>query len=244
MRGFMTKRLLLSLVCLLVPAGLLAQGAAATADSPAEPQRPAASATVASGNPGWTHESDRFLHLMPKANDVADAAAPHQELSAADKFDMAANRAFDRWFLVNAAFRAGIGQALDKPQYGQGGEGYAKRFGASVAGAGAQEFFAKAAFPAMFHQDPRYFRLGTGTKGHRLGYALSRVFITRNDSGRSMFNFSLWMGSIAAAGVADTYLPERNRTVAKTMARAGLNLLTEMGFNVMKEFWSHLRQKK
>ena len=86
---------------------------------------------------------------------------------------------------------AGIGQAENSESaYGQGAEGYAERYGSEFADGTIEDFATKAVFPSLLRQDPRYFRLGKGRIGHRAWYAVSGVFITRSDNGRSQFNFS------------------------------------------------------
>jgi len=42
--------------------------------------------------------------------------------------------------------------------------------------------------PVLMHDDPRFFRSGTGTTGTRLKTALRQIFLTRTDSGSWRFN--------------------------------------------------------
>src|SRR5208282_6911732 len=77
-----------------------------------------------------------------------------------------------------------IGQARDSdPTYGQGLQGYAKRYGTFYADAGIGTTMTTSLFPALLHQDPRYFQSGTGSILHRTEYSISRLFVTRSDSG-------------------------------------------------------------
>ena len=188
-------------------------------------------------------ENRRILHLVP-AYDVARADAAYHPLSVREKLNLFADSTFDRWTVVKAAADAGIGQAADRPHYGQGAEGYGKRFGAALADGTSYNFFTEFAFPAVLRQDLRYFRLGSGsTGGHRLGYALSRVLITRNDSGRNAPNLSLILGGIAATTLSNAYYPERDQTAGYTLVRFGEQMAVVAATNVLKEFWPGIRSK-
>ena len=93
-------------------------------------------------------------------------------------------------------FLAGISQAENsEPGYGQGAAGYGKRFGAAFADGSIENFMTSAVFPSLLRQDPRFFQSGKGGFWHRTGYAMTRVIITRGDSGHSQANFSEVIGS-------------------------------------------------
>lgn len=190
-----------------------------------------------------TSENRRILHLIP-AYDVARADAAYHPLSVRKKFDLFADDTFDRWTVVKAAADAGIGQAADRPHYGQGAEAYGERFGAALADGASYNFFTEFAFPALLRQDPRYFRLGSGSSGgHRFTHALSRVLVTRNDSGRSGPNFSLILGGVAATALSNAYYPERDQTAGYTLVRFGEQMAVVAATNVLKEFWPGIRSK-
>src|SRR5690348_6662232 len=160
-----------------------------------------------------TSENRRILHLIP-AYDVARADAAYHSLSVRQKLNLFANDTFDRWTVIKAAADAGIGQASDRPHYGQGAEGYGKRFGAALADGASCNFFTQFAFAALLKEDPRYFALGNGSSGsHRFAYALSRVLVTRNDSGGNGPNLSVILGGAVATALSNAYYPERDQTV-------------------------------
>lgn len=213
-------------------AAVLALGTLAAAQ-----ERPTAESGSAPGP-----SQHRILHLVP-AYDVAAADAPYQPLTAQRKFTLAANQVADRFTLFKAAVRGAFGQATDTPKCGQGWDAYGTRVGAAAGDATFYGIFSQAVFPVVLKQDPRYFRLGSGTKGHRVGYALSRVLVTRGDSGRPQPNASKWLGSLAGAGMSNAYYPAADRTAEKTLARAGESIAIEAGVNLLKEFWPDLRRK-
>ncbi len=187
-------------------------------------------------------EKHRIIHIVP-AFDVAEPNGPYQPLSAHEKFRLMTDRVVDRFTVVKSVFGAALGQATDTPHYGQGWDAYGARVGAAAGDSAFHDFFAKAFFPAVLKQDPRYFQLRRGSGGERLLYAMSRVLVTKQDSGGEMPNFSQWLGTLAAAGLSNAYYPESDRTTSRTMTRAGTSMATEMGLNVVKEFWPEIKAK-
>jgi hypothetical protein len=175
---------------------------------------------------------------------VANAHDPYTPLTAREKLDLFADTSFDRITFVTAAFDAGINQATDTPHgYGQGGEGYAKRYGAAVASKVSSDFLGKFLFPVIFRQDPRYFALREGSGGQRAGYAMSRVFVTRGDNGKKQFNISQVLGTFSSAAMVNIWYPPRDRDLESTLVRGASGLGLNMGFNLVKEFWSEIGRK-
>jgi hypothetical protein len=125
--------------------------------------------------------------------------------------------------------------------YGKEWGGYAKCFGATELDANVSSFLGDFLFPVLMHQDPRYFRLGQGSFGKRLGYAVSRVFVTHADSGRTVFFTSALSGSIVAAAASNLYYPARDRGFSPTLSRIGLDLGNTALFNAAAEFWPEIR---
>lgn len=139
---------------------------------------------------------------------------------------------------LGAAAGAGIGQATNSPSgYGQGAEGYGKRFGSLMATHATTEFAGTFVIPSIARQDPRYFVHGQGTFGQRLGHALSRVVVAPNDNGGYGFNWGGVFGPLVGETVANTYLPVREQTGARTAQRYGTELAVKAGTNVLREFW-------
>jgi hypothetical protein len=96
--------------------------------------------------------------------------------------------------------------------------------------------------PSVLHEDPRYFRLGTGGAWHRAGYALSRVFVTRTDSGGRRFNFSEWLGNATAVTISNAYYPD-TRTASDNAERLFIACATDAFSQVLKEFWPDVKRK-
>jgi hypothetical protein len=142
-------------------------------------------------------------------------------------------------------FLAGISQAENsEPGYGQGAEGYGKRYGAALADGTIENFLTSAVLPALLRQDPRFFQSGQGGFWHRTGYAMSRVIVARGDSGRSQANYSEVFGSAISAGISTySYHPRADRNVRNAASVWG----TQVGYDtltyVVKEFWPDIRRK-
>jgi len=136
-------------------------------------------------------------------------AAP---LTTKQKFQLAWKTATDPVTFVGTGIYAGIEQAADRyPEYGQGAEGYAKRFGAGYADAVAGIFIGNAILPSLFKQDPRYFYKGTGTKRSRLLYALASPVICKGDNQRWQPNYSFMLGSVSVGAISNLYVPSSDR---------------------------------
>ena len=142
-------------------------------------------------------------------------------------------------------FLAAIRQAENSEDgFGQGAEGYGKRFGAYFADGTIENFMVGAVFPSILRQDPRYFQLGQGGFTHRAGYAISRVFVTRTDSGHQQFNYSETFGSALSAGISTySYHPHADKTLSNTASVWGSQVGYDTITFVVKEFWPDIRRK-
>ena len=128
------------------------------------------------------------------------------------KFQLAWKSVIDPFTFVGVAFLAGIDQAADQfGAYGQGAEGYAKRFGAAYGIVVASTFIGSAILPTLFKQDPRYFYKGTGSTKSRVLYALGNAVICKGDNKKWQFNYSEVIGAFATGAISYTYYPEADR---------------------------------
>jgi hypothetical protein len=189
--------------------------------------------------------NDRILWTMPNFLTVEDAERI-PALSSGQKFKVVARGVFDPFEFVLVAFVAGLGQASDSnPAYGQGMQGYAKRYGTSYADNAIENFMASAVFPTVLHQDPRYYQLGQGGFRKRTVHAVSRVLITRSDSGRTQLNCSELMGGVSAAAISTyTYHPPSEQSFGNVMSVWGTQMAWDAVTYMIKEFWPDLRKKR
>jgi len=208
--------------------------------------------------------NDRLFLALPNFLTL-EGSGQVAPLTPKQKFKVVARSAFDRVQIPWYALLSGISQAENsEPGYGQGWEGYGKRFASAFADGAIENFLTSAVFPSLLHQDPRFFQSSEGGFKHRTGYAISRIFITRTDSGHSQFNYSEIFGSAVAAGIStNTYHPRAfittrydpttnmvvdvhnasDRTLPNTFSVWG----TQMGYDaityVIKEFWPDIHRK-
>ena len=167
----------------------------------------------------------------------------YKPLTAKEKFKIASQDAFDPGTFVLAAAIAGEGQLSNSnPSFGQGVKGYAHYWATSYADFASGDYLTEAIYPTLLHQDPRYFRRGSGGAWARLGYAVGQIFWTHKDSGGTQFNFSEVAGNATSVAMSNAYYREgRNATDAAT------RLVTQLGIdaasNVLKEFWPDISNK-
>jgi Carboxypeptidase regulatory-like domain len=147
-------------------------------------------------------------------------AAP---LNSKQKFELSWKTAVDPVTFAGTGIYAGIEQAGDRyPEYGQGVEGYAKRYAAGYADALAGIFIGNAILPSLLKQDPRYFYKGTGSKKSRLLYALASSVICKGDNKQWQPNYSFMLGSVAVGGISNLYVPANDRNSAAVVFQNAL----------------------
>uniref|UniRef100_E6QMT1 Uncharacterized protein n=1 Tax=mine drainage metagenome TaxID=410659 RepID=E6QMT1_9ZZZZ len=188
-------------------------------------------------------QKQRILGVVPNFNTsyVFNAAS----LTVGQKFRLAFNTMTDSVQFATAGILALYSQADGtNDTYGGGIGGFAKRFGASYADNFDGTMLGNAVFPSLLHQDPRYFRLGYGSKTHRLLYALATNVICRHDNtGKWEPNYSNVLGNIAAGGISNLYAPPDERGVTLTFTN-GLLVTAEGGFgSIFQEFWPDISRK-
>jgi hypothetical protein len=188
--------------------------------------------------------NDRLFFALPNFLSVesADRIPP---LTTKQKFAIVTRSSFDYMQVPWYAFLAGISQADNsEPGYGQGAAGYGKRFGSAFADGTIENYWTSAILPSVFHQDPRFYRLGKGGFWHRAGYAVSRIVVIRSDSGSSQFNVSEVFGSAIAASISTySYHPHADKTPSNTASVWGSQLAFDAATIVLKEFWPDIRRK-
>ncbi len=165
-------------------------------------------------------------------------------LTSGEKFRLAIVNSVSPATFVGAALGAGIGQAADSPAgYGQGASAYGQRFGASMAKSASNNLIGRYFLSSVLHDDPRYFVMGDGSLKDSLKYALRRVVIIRKDDGTEAFNWPGVIGPLAAAGLANTYMPDAQRTVGYTFENYGWSIAASAGVNLLKGYWPTITRK-
>jgi hypothetical protein len=187
-------------------------------------------------------KSPRLFWIIPTFT-VSNSKTP-AALSPRKKFRMFYKDNTDPFTVSSIAFAAGLAQANNNMAgYGQGAVGYAKRFGAGMADESAGGFFGTFLFPSLLHQDPRYFRIGSGPWKLRVAHALIRPIVTNTDSQRTAFNWSGLLGGLAASALANTYYPGEERGVGKTISRVATGIPSSVIDHLVDEFGPDLQRK-
>jgi hypothetical protein len=184
----------------------------------------------------------RIFGIIPNYR-TAPTLEPYKPVTPKKKFKIATQDSFDRGTLALAALFAGEGQLTNSnPSFDQGVKGYARYFGTAYADFVIGDYMTEAIYPTLFHQDPRYFRRGRGTKWSRLGYAMGQIFWTHTDSGGTQFNFSEIIGNSTAVAISNAYYAD-NRTAHDAVSKLGIQLGVDMASNILKEFYPDIRRK-
>ena len=193
-------------------------------------------------------EGQRVFGVVPNFYSSYDWNAP--PMLAKQKYHLAFRSLFDPVSFFEVAGIAGAEQYKNVfPAYGSGLTGYAKRYGAAFANHASGDILGRAVYPAIFHQDPRYFYMGKGTFGRRALYAMAAAVIARGDNGRWRPNYSSILGNFTAGALSNLYYPASDRGaslvfyngLADIGADAAGNLIREF---VLKDFTSHAPGRK
>ena len=180
-------------------------------------------------------EKQRALGFIPNyyVSYVPNAAplAPRQ------KFELAWKSMVDPVTFGITGAIAGIQQAQnDFSGYGQGADGYAKRYGAAYADAAIGTMIGGAILPSLLKQDPRYFYKGTGSKKSRLLYAIANSVVCKGDNGKWQPNYSGLLGGLAAGGISNLYYPAKDRDSGLTFQNFAIGIGAAAAANVLQEF--------
>lgn len=186
-------------------------------------------------------EDKRILGVLPNYR-TAEMAAEATPLKPSQKLRIALKDSFDYPLMLVGAGYALIYQAENThPEFGQGTEGYFKRFGTSYADQADGNMMTEGFLPILLHQDPRYFRMAEGSKTRRTLYALSRLFVTQSDSGHKQFNYSEVFGNAISTGISLAYYPDA-RDPTDYMQGWAVQIATDGASQVLKEFWPDVKR--
>ena len=166
-------------------------------------------------------ETQRIAVVVPNFNTVISGRAV--PLSPGQKTDLALHATFDPFNFVGAAFNAGVSELNGSHRgFGWGPAGYAKRYGANLADVFTGTMLAGAVYPILLHQDPRFFRQGTGTLRSRIRHALLASVICRGDSGRRQPNYSNVLGNFSAGLISNLYYPSEDTGIGLSLVNSSI----------------------
>lgn len=188
-------------------------------------------------------QTKRMMYVVPNFAAVS-AYKQLPPLSVGGKFRLATSDSFDYSSFVWTGVLAAQSYGLDSyPELGTGMAGYGRYYWRAFADGVSGTYFTEAIVPAITHQDPRYYTMESGSFFHRVGYALSRVVVTKKDSGGTAFNFSEVVGNAFEAGLSNAYYPEQERGFSKTAQNWATQIESAALNNIAKEFWPDFRHK-
>jgi hypothetical protein len=187
-------------------------------------------------------EHQRVLGILPSFNISyrSDAVS----LTGWQKIRLAFRTSVDPVSFGVAFLVAGYHEADNDVGFGWGIKGYGQRAGAAYLDTFDSNMIGNGILPALLHQDPRYFRLGHGSKTHRLLYATAAAFICKHDNtGRWEPNYSNVMGNIAAGAISNLYYPDNNTGVGLTISNGMIVTAEGAVGGIFQEFWPDISRK-
>ena len=178
-----------------------------------------------------------------RRSDHPDAPSAYAPLSPGCKFELFLRQTYSPYTFAAAGFEATWAQMWAQwPEYGGGMQGWGKRFGATLADTESRRFVQGFLMSTLLHQDPRYFPSGRKRLLGHAWYAVTRVLITRSDTGRSEFNSSELFGALAVSSLQNSYYPAPSRTLGDTMSRFAEALGSDATSFVLNEFTPDLKR--
>ncbi len=215
-----------------------AQKPQATPNAPSSSQTPDKQTTGDQVQNALLQPVSLYNFLQAKSIVFPDIAVNSERLSTGQKFKLFVDNSISVHTFTWALLGSAVGQAGDSPTgFGQGWDGYAKRFGSSLARQSSSEFFGTFILASALHQDPRFYAEVRPSFFHAAKYSIQRVFIMQNDDGHDGIAWSRLLGPAMAEGLANVYWPQQNRSVGDTLFRYGLDLATRAGGNMLRDYW-------
>lgn len=192
--------------------------------------------------PGEREGHERVAFVVPAFTTTNNPNAP--PLSTKEKFVLFARSAFDWWPFIATGIEAGISQANNEfPEYGQGAEGYGKRYGAAFADSVDSNFMSNFAWSVILREDPRYFRVQTGPIiKHRLWNSVIQEVWCKTDKATKTICWENILGAFSSGSMSNLYYPASSRGVGLTMSRSGVALGYGAAGNVAVEFWPDIER--
>ena len=165
-------------------------------------------------------------------------------LSPGQKFELACRNSVSLATITGALVGSAFNQAINSPEgYGQGAEGYGKRFGADMARSASYNLIGNFAIASVMHEDPRFYVKKHLSFGQAVKYSAVRVFATRSDDGKPVANYAGLLGPLAAEGLATTYYPDGNNGVGDVFIRYAYDMGWQFGGNLLRQYWPEINRK-
>ena len=203
---------------------------------------PPAPGTLPQGTNPPEPEQKRIFWIIPNFR-TFPSLVNYKPLTPGQKFKIASQDSFDRGTFALAAVFAGESQLTNSnPEFGDGAAAYGRYLATSYADFVIGDFMTEAIYPSLLHQDPRYFRRGTGTGLSRFGYAVGQLFWTHTDASGMQFNYSEVVGNATAVAISNAYYSS-NRDAGDAVVKLATQLAVDGASNILKEFSPDIYRK-
>jgi hypothetical protein len=170
-------------------------------------------------------------------------AQPFVALTTQEKLSIHVKNSFGPLALAGIAAYAGILQEADAPmEWGQGAQGYGKRFASTLAYSGIHSALALG-LDTTLHQDPRYFRSTQKGFWRRTGHAFRGTILTHTDKGSETFSTWRFGSAFGAAYISNQWYPRRLNTVGLGFAEGSIQIGFDLLGNIGSEFWPDIKRK-
>jgi hypothetical protein len=187
-------------------------------------------------------EKQRVMGVLPSFN--VSYRSDAVSLTGGQKMRLAFRTAVDPVTFGVAFVVAGYHEVANDVDFGWGIKGYGQRAGAAYLDAFDGTMIGNGILPALLHQDPRYFRLGHGSKPHRLFYAVAAAVICKHDNtGKWEPNYSNVLGNLSSGAISNLYYPNSNTGVGLTISNGLIVTAEGAAGAVFQEFWPDVSRK-
>jgi hypothetical protein len=196
-----------------------------------------AQATIDPSLPSAPLPRTGLLTIFPEFGIVKDPTPPVPPLTARQKFEIAYDKICSPALLADALADSAFEQATNGgPAYGQGWGAFGQRVGYNAANFTTKSLFSAGIVPAVFHQDPRYFRLGTGSAAKRMRWILRSQVVAFSDRGNPMPNYGNLLGFGASVALSNTYMPARSVSFVNDVRSYGISCGATIAVDTIYEF--------
>ena len=177
------------------------------------------------------------MGIMPNFRAVSAGTIPPPP-TAKQAFMIATKNSFDYSSFIFVGMTSALAEWTNAhPQLGQGMAGYGQYYWRGFVDKTDGNYLVIFAFPAILHQDERYYAMGTGGFWKRAFYAASRVAVAKNYEGKNVFNASEVIGRGTAQAISLAYYPSQTRTASGFASKYAYAIGRDALTNVFREFW-------
>jgi hypothetical protein len=167
----------------------------------------------------------------------------YQALTGKERWNLYLRKAFWSPGVLFRAAGPALGAHLknEPPAWGQGAEGYSKRFANRFGRFTLQETYEAAGAAALGHE-VRYVRSKRSGFFPRAGHALAANFVTYDRNGRRTPHIARVGSAFAAEFTASLWMPAGYRDASTAMRGVGVELGVSSAFNLLREFAPELKR--